>query len=460
MKNNQICIICDWIDRAKQFLSSDDIRSYKVKKNILWSTIIKVLDVITYLLLVPVTLNYLNAYEYGIWLTLSSVLIWIDSFDIGLGNGLRNKLAIAIASDDKEKARGYVSTTFYMLLVLVIIIFIIFLFVSSFINWYSLLNVDSEVVNNLYEIVVLSFAFYSLNFSLKFIGNVYQAMQMPAINSFIVFAAHLLSLVAILVMKQLLPGSLLYVALTYSAATPFVYMLCYPITFKKAYPFLAPSVSFFKKEYLKDLMTQGGVFFILQLTGIVFFSLTNVIISNLFGPDNVTSYNISYKYFSILLILFNLLMGPMWSAATDAYERNDIQWIRNSLSKLLKILRLVAVLLIVMVAVSPLVYKIWVGDSVTIPVQMSIIIGIYIFVLQYSSLYSSFLFGIGKLRVMLISNILFAVAFYPLCYFLSIPFGVFGVLLGMCTIHIVGAILNTIQLNKILDNKATGIWGK
>lgn len=45
------------------------------------------LSIIISLLLVPVTLNYLNSYEYGVWLTLSSILVWINYFDIGLGNG-------------------------------------------------------------------------------------------------------------------------------------------------------------------------------------------------------------------------------------------------------------------------------------------------------------------------------------------------------------------------------------
>ena len=67
-----------------------DTRSVKAKKNIIVSGFIKGADMLVYLLLVPLTLGYLNAYEYGIWLTLNSLLTWIDSFDIGLGNGLRN----------------------------------------------------------------------------------------------------------------------------------------------------------------------------------------------------------------------------------------------------------------------------------------------------------------------------------------------------------------------------------
>ena len=100
-----------------QKVFSGDARTIKANKNIVASAGIKVADTLVYLLLVPLTLGYLNAYEYGIWLTLNSILAWINSFDIGLGNGLRNKLATAIAEGDKEKARAYVSTTFFTLII-------------------------------------------------------------------------------------------------------------------------------------------------------------------------------------------------------------------------------------------------------------------------------------------------------------------------------------------------------
>lgn len=85
---------------------SEHERTRRAKKNIIYSFAIKALSVITYLLLVPITLNYLNATEYGIWLTLSSVLMWINTFDRGLGNGLRNKLSEALANDEWELGRS------------------------------------------------------------------------------------------------------------------------------------------------------------------------------------------------------------------------------------------------------------------------------------------------------------------------------------------------------------------
>lgn len=430
------------------------------KKNILAAIVIKGADTLVYLLLVPLTLGYLNAYEYGIWLTLSSILVWINSFDIGLGSGLRNKLGTSMAEGDRDKARGYVSTTFFMLLLLTVILFTVFSLVIYSLDWYSILNVDPDTVGDLSEVVFSSFLFFCLNFLFRFVGNVYQALQLPAVNNLIGLGGHILSLVAILVLRHTVPGSLFWVAIVYSAAFPMVYLLCYPVTFFKLYPYLAPSFRFFRKDYLKDLFSLSIMFFVLQVMALVLFSLSNVIISNLFGPDQVTPYNIAYKYFSFIPIFFSLLLAPIWSATTDAYAKGDLQWIKSGISKIRKILLWVAGVVILMIACSGLVYKLWIGDAVEIPIEMSIMMGIYVMLIQYSLAYSSILNGMGKLKLQTINIIVVAILFYPLCYFFAQFYGVNGILVGMITVNISGAILNTIQLQKLLRQEAQGIWAE
>ena len=68
-------------------------RSVKAKKNILASFLIKGGNIAISLILVPLTIHYVNPTQYGIWLTLSSIIGWFAFFDIGFGNGLRNKFA-------------------------------------------------------------------------------------------------------------------------------------------------------------------------------------------------------------------------------------------------------------------------------------------------------------------------------------------------------------------------------
>ena len=105
---------------GKDNKQAGDNRTSLVKKNIFFSFLIKGWMGLIQLLIVPITLFCLGSYENGIWMTISSILIWIDSLDIGLGNGLRNKLAAQLAHGDIEKARESVSSTFFMLIMIII----------------------------------------------------------------------------------------------------------------------------------------------------------------------------------------------------------------------------------------------------------------------------------------------------------------------------------------------------
>src|SRR3954466_9688236 len=101
-----------------RFFSSGHSRSLSVKKNIFYSLIIKGGSIVISLLLIPLTIRFVNETQYGLWLTLSSLIGWINFFDIGLGNGLKTKLTEAISKDDLKQGKIYVSTTYAMLALL------------------------------------------------------------------------------------------------------------------------------------------------------------------------------------------------------------------------------------------------------------------------------------------------------------------------------------------------------
>lgn len=113
-------------------------------------------------LLIPLTLDYLNPYEYGIWLTLNSVLSWVYLFDIGLGNGLRNRLAEALAKGDNALGKIYVSTTYFCMTVIISIIYLLFLVAQNWLDWYEILNVEADKVERLNFLVTVLFGFFCL----------------------------------------------------------------------------------------------------------------------------------------------------------------------------------------------------------------------------------------------------------------------------------------------------------
>ena len=110
-------------------------RSIKAKKNIIASFLIRGVSIIISLIMVPLTINYINPSRYGIWLTLSSIVGWFSFFDIGLSQGLRNKFAEAKAKGNDNLAQVYVSTTYAILAIIFFVVWMIFLLVNNFLDW-------------------------------------------------------------------------------------------------------------------------------------------------------------------------------------------------------------------------------------------------------------------------------------------------------------------------------------
>ena len=442
-----------------KLLKSGDTRTALMKKNILGSFLVKGWSGVVQLLLVPVTLGCLNKYEYGIWLTINALLIWVDQFDIGLGNGLRNRLAEALALGDKAKGQILVSTTLVMLICIIVPLVFILSLVIQGLDCYKLLNVDSLQVPHLHGILIASLAIVGGTFIFKFIGNVYLALQLPAINNLLIALGNTMSLLVVFVLSLIGDKSLLHVAIAYTLSPLLVYVFSYPITFTR-YAYLRPSFRLFRKEELKGLLDMGVKFFMVQIAGLVLFASSNLIISNMFSPAEVTPYQIAYRYLSLSVMVFTLIAAPLWSASTDAYAKNDWDWINGMMKKMRKVMLGFFVLLLLMTLISNFVYKIWVGESIKIDLLLSGAIAFYQFVLIYSTCYSNVLFGIGKIRIITIVTIAEAVIYIPLVILLGKACGTVGIVLALTIVNFACAVTNRIQFGKLASGTATGIWDK
>lgn len=437
-------------------------RSSLIKKNIIFSFVLKFADGIIYLLVVPITLDFLDEYSYGIWLTINSILMWINTFDIGLGNGLRNYLSESLAKKDYYSARTYISTTYFLLFIVSLLLICLISGIINHVDWYGILNVNVKIINNLQSVIYYTFLCCLVTFVIKIIGNIYLSLQFPAISSFFSVLGNLSSLIIILILKQIThKGSLLNLSIIYTATPIVVYSIATLITFGFIYKELRPSIKLINlRKYGKKLFSTSSTFFIIQIAGLILLSMSNVIVSRLLGPESVSSYNIANRYMSISHMVIAIVLTPMWSAVTNAYVLNDVQWIRTSLSKIRKIVFLFVIVQFLLVLASPSVYKMWLSDNVNIPYSLTVLMGIYVYIISWSLAHSTILNGLGLLRQQLIVIIVEVCMFIPLSYYATMEWKLNGMCISMIIANIPAAVMNTIQVEKILNNKANGFWRK
>ncbi len=444
------------------YINTGHSRSQNIKKNVLLSFLIKGGSIVITFLLVPLTLNYLGARDYGIWLTLSSVIAWFGFFDIGLGNGLRNRFAEALANGDKKLARIYVSTTYFGLAGIFGIMWLLFVGTSFFLNWNIVFNISADTSENLHMLVVYVFTLFILRFILNLIAIIITADQKPALSNTFDPISNVISLAIIYTLTLTTQGSLMYLAMAVTFSPVFILSIASLYFFSHRYKEYRPSIKYFRKDQLKDLTGLGFQFFIVQIAVLVIFSTDNMIITQVLGPAAVTPYNIAFKYFHSISMAFAIIMNPLWSAYTQAYTLNDNAWIKRITKKLVVVWSGIAVVVLFMILVSGHFYHFWIGDKVIIPFILTVFMGLFTLITTWNNIFVYFINGTGKIRFQLYSSIFVALANIPLSIYLAknMNMGAAGVIMATCICLFPGVILAPYQYKKILNKTATGIWNK
>jgi O-antigen/teichoic acid export membrane protein len=449
-------------DKFVLLISTGHERSVKAKKNIAALVLFKGISIIISFMLVPMTLQYLNPVQYGIWLTLSSVIAWFGFFDIGLGNGLRNKFVESIAKGNAKQARMYVSTTYAILSIVISAVFVMFLFVNPYLSWPVILNADVGLTVELRTLALIVFTFFCVKFVVGLLNILLLADQKPASANLLEVLSNLLSLLLIYILVKKTSGSLIYLGMALGISTTIIPLLASFWYFRHKYRIFAPSLRYVKLTSARELMNIGLQFFVIQIVALIIFMTSNMVIAQLFGPREVTSYNIAFKYFSVITIAFNIIITPFWSAYADAYHRDDITWIKDATKRLIFMWAISIFGAIGMVVVARQVYLHWVGPSIEISLSLSVAMALYVTISNWNNIYASFINGSGKIRLQLYSSIAVGIVNIPLSIVLAkyCGLGITGVVFASCACLIVSSFWAPLQYSKIVNKTATGIWAK
>jgi O-antigen/teichoic acid export membrane protein len=448
--------------KIENYFTTGNPRSIKLKINIMMSFIFKGLSIVLSLLMVPITLNYLDPTRYGIWLTISSLTGWIIFLDVGLGQGLRNKYAEAISKGDTESARKYVSTAYAIVTSIISTCFVLFIIISKYINWQSIMNAPEGMSAEINSLMVIVIGLFSFRFVFIIITTILVADQLPAIRELINLLGNVFTLAIVYTLSKTTESSLTYIGMTYSAVPPLILIVVTILLFNTRYKNIVPSIRYVDMKHARDLLSLSSSFFIIQVTMVILYSTDNIIISSLFEPSLVTPYHIASKYFNIIIILFYIVSTPLWSAITEAYAKNDISWIRNTIKKMIYVWLMFVLFAAFLLLISESVYSLWVGDKVEIKKNLSFVMFIFVIVSTWNNIFLSFINGISKIRLQLYSSVLRIIIKIPLSIVLAKYFqlGISGIMIATIFCQLIVSVFAPIQYYKIINKKAFGIWAK
>ena len=404
------------------------------------------------LVYVPIVLNYLGDYKYGVWASILNILSWISYFDLGIGNGLRNRLSESLASSTPRiSPKVLVSSAYAILMGVVAVVAVVCGVVISFVDWPALLsawNVDESLLC----VVELSFLGMCFSFVLTLCNSVYYALQKAQVVNLISVCQQAVMLLSVWLLSLTGTSSLTAVAVFYVLSNILVYGAFTVYVFARNRS-LAPSPRCCSREVAKDVGGLGIMFFVAQIATLVLFTTDNLIVSNLFGPEQVTVYATANKVFTVLPSLFAALVVPLWSKTTVDYARGDIVEIRVSLSKMHRLFAVAAMCVIVMVVAFKPMVRLWLGRDLGFENSLVVLMGVYAVVYMWNAIYSQIINGLALVGFIATIAFVQLVVNIPLSIFLasSCGLGVNGVLLGTIIAMLIHSVAYPLYCNKALD---------
>jgi len=399
-------------------------RSSLVAMNVLASFAIQGAALVLALFTLPAYIRFFDdQVALGAWFTILSVLSWILNLDLGVGNGLRNRLVTTLVDPDRTTARKYISSSYVLGLTIVIGLSAMVALAFPVIDWNRVLAVPTDVVSRggLTQSVIITTVGILIQFFLRLIVSILYALQRSAVTGTLNLASSAGMLLVVTTMSSDTNADklvLLSIASVVCINTPLA--VATVIVFRTSLKGSSPSLRFFDRDYAWDVTRVGGKFFLLQFMFMLIANTDPFLISHFAGPQYVVDYQIYSRFFFLFSSMLILALTPIWSAVTQAYALGDLDWIEH-LYKRLKYMALGALVgLIALCGSLQWLVDLWLrGDSIEVDPRYALVFAALAMAMIWTGILASIANGIGRLRVQLTSYTIGVIIKIPLALILT-----------------------------------------
>lgn len=428
-------------------------RTKIIKKNILYSFLLKFFSISLSFVLLPLTVHYLTEVEYGIWVTLFTVMNWVNFLDMGLGLGLRNKLAEAVSKNNLNEIRTYLSTGIFAMIGMGSILLIVFLIGVQLVNMQSIFNTKEISEQDLYISTLFTGIFVIIAFVLSVINQIYYAYQKAAVTGAIQIVHNLIMLGVVYYLTLQPTHKLFYFVLSFGIAV-LLSRIIFIVDFFYKNKNVIPKIKDIKINKLKGISFLGVKFFIIQVSCIAMFSSSNILITQCLGPEYVRGYDIVFKIFSIITMAYGLICTPLWSAYTDAYVKKDFIWMENTIKKMLYIMILILAVSLFLIWKIDFIIDLWLGNNfIIISKYLVVCMACMVVINCWTNIWATFVNGIGKVNIQMYSNLFSAIIVIPISWYFMLQIGVAGMALAIAIAWLLTGIPLFIQVTLFLKNR-------
>jgi O-antigen/teichoic acid export membrane protein len=395
---------------VKRFISKlvpKDKQSIQILLNIFASFLVRGGALIVSLFTLPAYLRYFNdELVLGVWFTAVSVMTWILTFDLGIGNGLRNHVVAPLVAGDMKTAKRYISSAYGMAGIVAAFVFLVGFIVFPFINWNAVFNISPSIISKkvLLKTVMIIFGGIALQLVLKLISSLLMSLQKAALPSLIGLVTNVIVLLYVSFSPSKdIETNLVTLAWINVIAANLPLLVASFILFSTSLRKCKPDLKDFNTKLALDVLKLGSVFLWLQIMFMLIMNTNEFLITWFSDPGKVVDYQIYNKLFMLIATLFTLALTPIWSAVTKASAEKNYAWIGRLYDKLNILGGLAMLGQFAIIPFLQFIVSVWLGDEqIQINMGYAIVFAMSGSAFVWHSVVASIACGLGKLKLQFI----------------------------------------------------------
>ena len=394
------------------------------------------ISMLVMVLTVSLTIGYLGAERFGVWMTIASFVAMLTFLDLGVGNALTNKVAQVAAQDNPEALRRTISGGLGFLLALGCAMGALLYGLASVLPWDRLIKVQdfgvrAEILNTVAVFSIL----FGFNLFTNGIQRIFAGLQRAFEAHFVSVAGSCISLLALWIATRQEAGIPYLLAATLGIQS--LANLGLLLILARRNLFTVSRIASHTRTEAGQLLNVGGLFFILQIGTMVGWGADSLIISSTLGAAQVAAFSIVQRLFQFVTQPMSISNAPLWGAYADAHSRGEKAFIRRTLKTSLVgtsgfCLAGAAVLLLV----GERLVEIWTGNAVNVSLVLLAAYGSWAILDATGNALAMFLNGCGIVKPQVFTVIVFVILSIPAKLFSISKFGLEAMIIVQALIYL------------------------
>jgi len=271
---------------------------------------------------VPLSLSLLTLDPYGVWMIISSIILWFSVSDLGIPSALQNRLVMVLQAGDSDRARSLVAYSFRTIAGLSAGIFLVGALLLWAIPWASLLRTNVVLQPEFASIFLLCLGAFALGMPSRLGGVIFSAhgqLKALPISELVSQVASFAMLVAAVLVQWKSLLALVACALISLAVVPAALTM---LAFRRL-DYRVRGTEALRAEDRRALLGKGGFFFLTSVAELLVLQGDSLLVGAVLGAATVPLFVIPAALWVNFLQLQNIFLRPLWPVLAKAREEGN-----------------------------------------------------------------------------------------------------------------------------------------